>query len=153
LRTGFPLSLPAVELVVPDWYSFGALTLLPLTGSPAIAKFRVVNTYDSRPFDLIDDDKDVPAVDHIPIAALPVPVTVPVRVPVGVVPVSVSVYSSGAGGSSDSGRAGSGMIGAIGASHGRAASGMNCRAITGLHCRATSTMCDLPVFPLIGIRV
>ena len=105
------------------------------------------------PFDLIDDDKHVPTADHIPIAALPVPVAVLVRVPVGAIPVSVSVHSSGAGGSSDSGRAGSGMIRAIGASHGRVTSGMNCRAITGLHCRATSTMCDLPVFPLIGIRV
>jgi len=152
LRTGFPLSLPAVESVVPDWYSFGALTLLPLTGSPAIAKFRVVNTYDSRPFDLIDDDKDVPAVDHIPIAALPVPVTVPVRVPVGAVPIAISVHDAGAR-SPDSGRAGRSVICAISASYSRATSGMNGGAIAGLHCGATSIMCDLPVFPLIGIRV
>jgi hypothetical protein len=72
----------------------------------------------------------VPAADHVPIAALPVPVAVLVRVPVGAVPVSVSGYSSGAGGSSDGGRAGSGMIRAIGAAHGRVA-----------------------VFPLIGIRI
>ena len=109
---------------------------------------------------LIHDTKNVLAADHvpiaplpIPIAPLPIPVAVLVRVPVGAIPVSVSVHSSGAGGSSDSGRTGSGMICAIGASHGRATSGMNCRAITGLHRRATCIMCDLPVFPLVGIRV
>ena len=35
---------------------------------------------------LIDNHKNVPAADHIPIAALPIPVAVPVRVPVGVIP-------------------------------------------------------------------
>ena len=101
---------------------------------------------------LIYDHKNVLAADHVPIAPLSVPVAVLVRVPVAVIPVSVSVNSSGAGGSSDSGRVRS-MIGAIGASHGRATSGMNCRAIAGLHRRAACVMGDLPVFPLVGIRV
>ena len=94
----------------------------------------------------------MPAVDHIPIAALPVPVTVPVRVPVGAVPVATSVHGGGAR-RPDSGRAGRSVICAISASYSRATSGMNGGAIAGLHCRATSIMCDLPVFPLIGIRV
>ena len=101
---------------------------------------------------LIYDDKDVPTADYLPIAALPVPVTVPVRVPVGAIPVAISVHGGGAR-SPDSGRAGGGVICAIGATHGRATSGMNGGAITGLYRRATRIMCDLPVFPLIGIRV
>ena len=102
---------------------------------------------------LIYDNKDVPSADHLPIASLPIPVAVLVRVPVGAIPVSVSMHSGGAGGSSDSCRAGGGVMCAISAAHGRATSGMNGGAITGLHRRATCIMCDLPVFPLIGIRV
>lgn len=66
---------------------------------------------------LIDDNKDVPAVDHIPIAALPVPVTVPVRVPVGAVPVATSVHGGGTR-SPNSGPAGVGVICAISRSDG-----------------------------------
>ena len=66
----------------------------------------------------IYNDKDVLAANHMPIAALPVPVAVLVRMPVGAIPVSVGVHRSGAGDSSDSGPAGSGVIRAIGASHG-----------------------------------
>ena len=93
----------------------------------------------------------MPTADHMPIAALPVPVAVPVRVPVSAIPVAISVHGGGA--SPNSGRAGGGVICAISAAHGRATSGMNGGAITGLHRRATCIMCDLPVFPLIGIRV
>lgn len=94
----------------------------------------------------------MPAADHIPIAALAVPVTVPVRLPVGAIPIAISVHDTGAR-RPDSGRAGRGVICAISASYSRATSGMNGGAIAGLHRRATSIMRDLPVFPLIGIRV
>ena len=43
---------------------------------------------------LLHDDKDVLAVDHVPVAALAVPVAVFVGVPVGVVPVVTGVHRS-----------------------------------------------------------
>jgi hypothetical protein len=146
------------------WATF-RLSLLPDTGHDTAGETRHPFAFDNR-FQkliraphlhlnlsrLIDDDKHVPTADHIPIAALPVPVAVLVRVPVGAVPVATGVHGGGAR-SPNSGRPGVGVICAISRSDGRATSGVNCRAIAGLHRRATSIMCDLPVFPLIGIRI
>ena len=41
---------------------------------------------------LIHHDKDVLTVDHVPIASLPVPISVLVRVPVRIVPIVISVH-------------------------------------------------------------
>ena len=87
---------------------------------------------------LIDDDKDVPTADEIPIAALPVPVTVPVRVPVGAIPVGIGVNCRSIVRMDNGAIVGvngrpvspCGMISTIGATNGRAAARVNRSAIT-----------------------
>jgi hypothetical protein len=77
----------------------------------------------------IYNDKDMLAANHMPIAALPVPVAVLVRMPVGVIPIGIGMYSactvcmySGRTVRMDSGSIGSArMISTIGATNGRAA--------------------------------
>jgi hypothetical protein len=110
---------------------------------------------------LIDNHKNVPAADHIPIAALPIPVAVPVRVPVGVIPVGIGVNSraivrmdNGAiVGVNRSSVSPCGMISTIGATDSRATSGVDRCPVTGLDCRASTVMSYFTVFPLVGIRV
>jgi hypothetical protein len=46
----------------------------------------------SWPASLVHDHKDVLAVDDVPIAALPVPVSVFVRVPIGIVPIVIGMH-------------------------------------------------------------
>jgi hypothetical protein len=109
----------------------------------------------------IYNDKDMLASNHMPIAALPVPVAVLVRMPVGVIPIGIGMYSactvcmySGRTIRMDSGPIGSArMISAIGATNGRAAVTVYRRAITGLNRRASTVMGYFTIFPLISISV
>lgn len=103
----------------------------------------------------------MPAVNHIPIAALTVPVTVPVRAPVGVIPIGIGVNCSaiirmdnGSIVGVDRGPVSAcGMISPVGATDGRATPGVDRRPVTGLDCRAGTVMSYFTVFTLIGIRV
>jgi hypothetical protein len=79
----------------------------------------------------IYNDKNMLAANHMPIAALPVPIAVLVRMPVGVIPIGIGMYS-GRSVCVDSGAIGSArMISTIGATNGRAAFSVYRRAITG----------------------
>jgi hypothetical protein len=101
----------------------------------------------------IYNDKDVLAANHMPIAALPVPVAVLVRMPVGVIPIGIGMYS-GRTVRMNNGPIGSArMISIIGATNGRAAFSVYRRAITGLNCRASTVMGYFTIFPLISISV
>ena len=95
----------------------------------------------------------MPTADHIPIAALPVPVAVLVRVPVGVIPIGIGVNCRAIVRMDSSPVGPVGMISTIGATNSRAASGVDRRAITSLNCRAITIMSCFTVFPLISIGV
>jgi hypothetical protein len=95
----------------------------------------------------IYNDKNMLAANHMPIAALPVPVAVLVRMPVGVIPIGIGMYS-GRTVHMDSGAIGSArMISTIGATNGRAVFSVYRRAITGLNCRASTVMGYFTIFP------
>jgi hypothetical protein len=98
---------------------------------------------------LIDDDKDVPTAHQLPIAVLPVPVTVPVRVPVSVIPIGIGVDRRAIVRMDGSPVGIAGMICTIGAANGRATASVNGSAITGLDCRAIAVVSYFSVFPLI----
>jgi hypothetical protein len=101
----------------------------------------------------IYNDKDMLAANHMPIAALPVPVAVLVRMPVSVIPIGIGMYS-GRTVRMDSGSIGSArMISTIGGTNGRAAFSVYRRAVTGLNCRASTVMGYFTIFPLISISV
>ena len=93
------------------------------------------------------------AANHMPIAALPVPVAVFVRVPVGVIPIGIGMYSGGTVRMDGIASGPIGMIGTIGATNGRATSCVHRRAITGLNCRASTVVGYFTIFPLISISV
>lgn len=104
-------------------------------------------------YELVDDHKNVLTADHMPIAALTVPVAVSVRVPIGVIPIGIGV-NNGAIVRMDNGSVGpSGMISTVGAADSRATSGVDRSAITSLDCRAIAVVSYFAVFPLIRVRV
>jgi len=101
----------------------------------------------------IDDHKDVRAADHMPVAALPVPVAILVRMPVGVIPIGIGV-DNGRTVPIDSAPIGSGrVISAIRAPNSRAAFAVHRRAVTGLNCCAMPVMSGITVFTLIRVGV
>jgi hypothetical protein len=93
----------------------------------------------------IYNDKDMLAANHMPIAALPVPVAELVRMPVGVIPIGIGMYSGPIGSAR--------MISTIGATNGRAAFSVCRRAIIGLNCRTSTVMGYFTIFPLISISI
>ena len=93
------------------------------------------------------------AVNHVPIAVLPVPVALLVRVPVGVFSIGIGVDRRAIV-RMDSSPIGPGsVICPVGAVHSRTASGVYSGAVTSLNRRPVLVMSGSPVFTFVGFRV